>query len=211
MEFSPSRESASCSATKKFSNFLRNKIFNYHIHNSPTLLHILGQINPINIIPSNSCKTSLNTNLPSSLVASFLLALWPKSYMYPHLTQWVLHDLPIPFSQFNVLIMLVRNTNYNFIMEFFMEWSFFCLGYVYCPNEARRQKCLRAEARALRGNRAAPKNRNRPSKNAAGVGSQELGLQFHDPSQVVGRKAFILPKPAPAVVSHLTPYAMTFL
>jgi hypothetical protein len=25
--------------------------------------------------------------------------LWPKSYMYLHLTQWVLHDLTIPFSQ----------------------------------------------------------------------------------------------------------------
>jgi hypothetical protein len=128
MEFSPSRESASCSATQKFPNFLRNKIFHYHVHNSSTLLLILGQINPINTIPSSSCKASLNTNLPPSLhihhssclfASGFVTKMLLVTSSNPLSSTWPAHPI---LTELNVVIMLMRNTNYNFlIMEFLME------------------------------------------------------------------------------------------
>jgi hypothetical protein len=90
MELSPSCEAASRSATQEFPKNLWNPKFHYRVHNSPPLVPILDQINPVHSTSSYLSKihlilsSHLCLGLPSS---SFLLAFSLKPYTHsssPH-------------------------------------------------------------------------------------------------------------------------------
>jgi hypothetical protein len=57
MEMSPSYEAASPLATLEFSNILWNPNVHYHVHKSPSLIPILGQIDQVHTTLSYLSKT----------------------------------------------------------------------------------------------------------------------------------------------------------
>jgi hypothetical protein len=76
MELSPSWETVSCSATRDFSNILRDPKIHYCVQKSTSLVLILSQINPVHTTPSHLyprtilISTHLRRGLPSGLSPS---------------------------------------------------------------------------------------------------------------------------------------------
>jgi hypothetical protein len=75
-ELSPSREAANCAATQELPSILWNPKFQYRVHKSPPLVHILSHITPIPTIPFFFSKIYFNSvhplhlGLPSGLFPS---------------------------------------------------------------------------------------------------------------------------------------------
>jgi hypothetical protein len=84
-------------------HFVEPEVFYYCDHNSPSLISLLSQMNPVHIIPSYFLKSIiilssyLIQGLPSCLF--FLLAFPPKSCMYLSLFPFCLHASPIFLSR----------------------------------------------------------------------------------------------------------------
>jgi hypothetical protein len=60
MNLSPSRKAASCAATQELPSILCNPKVHYRVHNSPPLVSILNQIDPVHTIPSCLSKVHFN-------------------------------------------------------------------------------------------------------------------------------------------------------
>jgi hypothetical protein len=90
MKLRPSWESPSCAATIELPSILWNPKVHLNVHKSPPLVPILSQIDPVHITPIYPSKIHFNIVHPYILVflvASFLLAFPPISYMHsssPH-------------------------------------------------------------------------------------------------------------------------------
>jgi hypothetical protein len=77
MELSPSWETASCAATQELRNILRDPMVHYRVHNSPSVVPILSQINPAHTTPSSS-EIHFNIVQPPTSCSSVWL-----SHQYP--------------------------------------------------------------------------------------------------------------------------------
>jgi hypothetical protein len=64
MEFSPSCEDASRSATQEFPKILCNPKVYYGVHENPSNVPILSQMNPVHTIPSSLSKIHFNIIFP---------------------------------------------------------------------------------------------------------------------------------------------------
>jgi hypothetical protein len=83
MVLRPSREATNCAATEEFPNTSWNPKVHYCVHNTPPLVPILSQINPVHTTPFYLSNIHFNINHQPTfvLVVSFLLAFPPISYM----------------------------------------------------------------------------------------------------------------------------------
>jgi hypothetical protein len=76
MKLSLSREAACRLVTQEYPNILRSPKVHHRVHDSPSLVPILSQINPVHTTPSYLCKIqyniiiSLRLGLPSGLLPS---------------------------------------------------------------------------------------------------------------------------------------------
>jgi hypothetical protein len=77
MELSPSWEAANCAAIQELDSILRNPKDHYHAHKTPSLVHILSQINPIHTFRSDLSKIHSNIiHLPTSWSSQWSLSFW---------------------------------------------------------------------------------------------------------------------------------------
>jgi hypothetical protein len=82
MELSPSWQPA-CAATQELPNILWNPKVHYRAHNSPPLVPIPSQINPVHTIPSYLSKIHFNiVHPPTSWSSQWSLSFW-LSHHYP--------------------------------------------------------------------------------------------------------------------------------
>jgi hypothetical protein len=84
MELSPSWEAASCASTQEIPHILWNRRVHYRVDNSPPLVPILSQINPVHSTPSYLSKIHFSIMHPSK----FWSSLWSLSF-------WLYHQYPI--------------------------------------------------------------------------------------------------------------------
>jgi hypothetical protein len=89
MELSPSSEAARCTAIEELSGILWNPKAHCRVHKSPSLVHILSQINPVYTTPSYLSKVHFNivhhlrfglpsglspSDFPTNIIHAFILA-----------------------------------------------------------------------------------------------------------------------------------------
>jgi hypothetical protein len=77
MEVSPSSEAASCAAIQELPSILCNPKVHYPVHKSPSLVPILGHINPVHNTPSHRTSililfSHLRLGLPSGIFPSYV-------------------------------------------------------------------------------------------------------------------------------------------
>jgi hypothetical protein len=98
LEPSPSSEATSRSATQKFLSNFWNQMHQCRVHESPPMVPILRQINPVR--NTSFCLSKIYFNISpiyvyALLVISFLLAFQPKSCMQSSSHPCVLQAIPI--------------------------------------------------------------------------------------------------------------------
>jgi hypothetical protein len=74
-ELSPSWEAENCAATQEPPSILWNPKVHYRVHESPTLIHILRQINPGHSIPSSKIHFNI-VHSPTSWSSQWALSFW---------------------------------------------------------------------------------------------------------------------------------------
>jgi hypothetical protein len=81
-ELSPASEAAHCAATEELPNILWNPKVHYRVHNSPPLVPILSQIDPVHTITSYLSKIYFNiVHRPTSWSLSFWLSHQQTEYL----------------------------------------------------------------------------------------------------------------------------------
>jgi hypothetical protein len=126
MESSPSRETVSCTATQELSSILWNQKVHYRFHNSPLLVLILNQTNPLQTTTSCLSKIHLDIIHPPIwyalvfLVTYFLLGFPSIPYMHSASLSCVLHALPISF---NITVKMRSLEARDFIFIIFIRYN----------------------------------------------------------------------------------------
>ena len=95
MEQSPSREANRFSASQEIPHILWNPKVHYSIHNSPTHVPVLSQINPVHIIPS--CFLKIHPIYAQVFQAVLSLRSPHQTPVNICLPLYVLHAPPISF------------------------------------------------------------------------------------------------------------------
>jgi hypothetical protein len=70
MEFSPSWEATSRSATQEFTDILQNPKVRYRVYESPPLVPILRPMNPVDATPFYFSKIDFNIIVPPTSMSS---------------------------------------------------------------------------------------------------------------------------------------------
>lgn len=91
MKHSPSWEAARCIAAQEFPNILYSPKVHNRVHESPPLVPILSQMNPIHTSPSYVSK--LNLSSPSYIRPGLPLCLFP--FVYPTKTLYAFTFSPM--------------------------------------------------------------------------------------------------------------------
>jgi hypothetical protein len=100
MQLSPSSKATSRSATQDFPNISWNPKVHYRVHQSPPLVPILSQINPVHITQSYFSKIHFNIipYLPLDLPSGLRISSFPTKILYyiPILSN--AYYMPIPMT-----------------------------------------------------------------------------------------------------------------
>jgi hypothetical protein len=113
IELGPSWEAAICTATQEFPNSLWNMKVHYRVHNSPSTVPILSQVNPVHTIPS--CLFMIHPNIVFLVVFSVWFShqnpIWVPLLLMPCLSYhpWLDHS---NCTRWRVQVMQLSLTSY---------------------------------------------------------------------------------------------------